>query len=98
MNPHDQGAHPSSGDGAFVQNNESGTDPATRAYIHMLRGLGLQYSEIAAQTDIDQHIIKSEVHRTRQCVCDDGQDPVDVYADVLAPIHLLEPHDSGGDE
>jgi hypothetical protein len=77
------------------------TDPATRAYIHVLRALGLQQREIGDRLNMSRKAVQNALSATAERVRD-GEDPLDVYAEVLAPILTVGPPaeadaDAGGD-
>ena len=81
----------------IIPENAAGvsTDPATRAYIHVLRALGLQQQEIGDRLDMSRKAVQRALSATAERVRN-GEDPLDVYADVLAPVLTVDPPAEGG--
>jgi transcriptional regulator with XRE-family HTH domain len=71
------------------------TDPHTRAYIHVLRALGLHQAEIGDRIGMSQNAVGNALSATAERVRD-GEDPLDVYAEVLAPVLTVGPPAEGG--
>lgn len=83
-------------DGTPVPGNDShgGIPPQERAYIHVLRALGLSYDEIVDIVDRHATSVGRPLRETRERVRD-GEDPVDVFDDVLAPLFDAPPEGDG---
>jgi len=73
------------------------TDPATAAYIHILRGLNLRQREIADILDISQGAVRNHCTSAREAVIEDGADPIEEWVDRVAVLHVNNP-DMEGDE
>jgi len=78
-------------------NGYTSATPREAAVIHIYRALNLKQKEIAEKTGISigrvQTVLQQSADRVR-----DGEDPIDVYEDVMAPVNdPLEPS-AGGDD
>lgn len=89
--------HPGHGNTTRAQSGEGTTvDPPARAYIHLLRGLGLQMAEIGDVIGCHSHTVSTILQDSREAV-HDGADPIDEFERRMAPLLDLDP-DAGGDE
>jgi predicted DNA-binding protein YlxM (UPF0122 family) len=71
-------------------------DPATRAYIHILRGLHYDLGSIAEIIDCNRKTVSHCLNRTHDRV-EAGEDPINVWVEITTPLYENDP-DSGGDE
>lgn len=72
------------------------TDPATRAYIHILRGMGLSYDQIVDEIGLEsERPIKRALYESRERVAD-GDDPIEVWVDVVTPLYANDPEAGDG--
>jgi hypothetical protein len=82
---------PGEHDGTRVQTQAGHSiDPPTRAYIHILRGLGLQHVTIASELDMSRSVVRDVLAQSVDRV-DDGEDPVSVWVDIVAPLYENDP-------
>lgn len=65
-------------------------DPATTAYIHILRGCGLSFRSIAEQVGVHENTANKLVTRTRTRI-ESGEDPADVWESVIRPLVENDP-------
>jgi len=71
--------------------DEHATDPATRAYIHILRGVGLPQQAIADAVGLEAKTAVQRTLRKSRDRIEDGEDPIDVWLDVVEPLYANDP-------
>lgn len=84
------------GDGTYVPNHDKrcGLTPPERAFVHIYRSLGLTNQQVAQQLDLAPETVGGVLQDTRERV-EDGEDPMDVFADTVGYLLTVEP--AGGD-
>jgi hypothetical protein len=71
-------------------------DPATQAYIHILRGCGLSYRDITDELGLGTpRTPRSIIDDTSERIAD-GADPIDVWEDVTEVLYANDPEAGDG--
>lgn len=81
------------GDGTYVSENAAlkSVTPPERALIHVYRGVGMRHDDIATELDRSERTVQDVLATTRERV-EDGDDPLEVYAEVVGYAVLVGPH------
>lgn len=59
------------------------------AQIHVLKALGYTHEEVAEGLDIGKNTVKRYMHLTRDRVEDDGEDPFEVFGEMVEDLYTV---------